>query len=297
MVLIAGWWLCQPILLYAFSWLTGDAVFVPRYLQLALPGAAFASTAMAAPFIPAGQWRRISTVFAIGVFLFQGQWRELWPRHHNSDWRAAARSVNQLEAAGEIPVICPSPFIEARPPAWRPDYPLPGFLYAHLAVYPISGKTYLFPFENSPEAEAQASTLAQRALSSSRRFLIYGWGPQVDFWRGWFASRPEFAGWHQQRIGPFADVDVVLFEAAAAAAGHVGEAGLLRPVPKYTVSEVHHRIAGPLADARGSVQSHDREGVVFWRYETVFAKPCTKLLNFINTVSCPTVAWALRMPR
>jgi hypothetical protein len=45
-VLIAAWWLCQPILLYAFSWLTGDVVFVPRYLQLALPGAALASTAL-----------------------------------------------------------------------------------------------------------------------------------------------------------------------------------------------------------------------------------------------------------
>ena len=75
-VLIAGWWLCQPVLLYAFSWLTGDAVFVPRYLQLALPGAALASTAMAALFIPAGEWRRISAVFALGVFLFLGQWRE-----------------------------------------------------------------------------------------------------------------------------------------------------------------------------------------------------------------------------
>ena len=59
-------------------------------------------------------------------------------------------------------MICPSPFIEARPPAWRPDYPLPGFLYAHLAVYPISGKIYLFPFEDSPPAESQAGT---RALS------------------------------------------------------------------------------------------------------------------------------------
>ena len=27
-----------------------------------------------------------------------------------------------------------------------------------------------------------------------RRFLIYGWGPQVSFWRDWFAHRPEFAG-------------------------------------------------------------------------------------------------------
>jgi mannosyltransferase len=150
MVLVAGWWLCQPVLLYAFSWWTGDAVFVPRYLQLALPGAALATTAMAARFIPAGQWRCVSVAFALGVFVFLGQWRQPWPRHHNSDWRAAARAVNQLEAAGEIPVICPSPFIEARPPAWRPDYPLPGFLYAHLAVYPVSGRIYLFPFENSP---------------------------------------------------------------------------------------------------------------------------------------------------
>ncbi|MGA2723422.1 MAG: glycosyltransferase family 39 protein [Bryobacteraceae bacterium] len=212
-VLIAGWWLCQPILLYAFSWLTGDAVFVPRYLQLALPGAALASTAVAARFIPAGQWRCAAAVLALGVFLFQGQWRQPWPRHHNSDWRAAARAVNQLEAAGEIPVICPSPFIEARPPAWRPDYPLPGFLYAHLAVYPISGKIYLFPFENSPPAESQAPALAQGALSSSRRFLVYGWGPQVNYWRDWFTRRPEFAGWHERRVGPFADVDVVLFEA------------------------------------------------------------------------------------
>jgi len=209
-VLIAAWWLCQPVLLYAFSWLTGDAVFVPRYLQLALPGAALASTAMAALVIPAGQWRRVSVVFALGVLLFLGPWRQLWPRHHNSDWRAAAGAVNQLEAAGGIPVICPSPFIEARPPAWRPDYPLPGFLYAHLAVYPISGKIYLFPFENSPPAESQAAALAQ-----SRHFLIYGWLPQVTYWRDWFTRRFEFANWHQRRLGPFADVEVVLFEAVA----------------------------------------------------------------------------------
>jgi hypothetical protein len=51
--------------------------------------------------------------------------------------------------------------------------------------------------------------------------LIYGWQPQVDFWRDWFARRPEFKGWHQQRIGPFADVDVVLFEERATAAERI----------------------------------------------------------------------------
>ncbi len=213
--LVGAWWLSQPVLLFAFSRVTGESVFVPRYLQLALPGVALAATALAARWIPSGCWRQVSAAFGLGVLLFLGQWRQLWPRHHNSDWRAAARSVNQLEAASDMPVICPSPFIEARPPAWRPNYALPGFLYAHLSVYPIRGTTYLFPFEDSPEADAFASALAQDGLARSRRFVIYGWQPQVNFWRDWFAQRPEFAGWRQRRLGPFADVDVVMFEAVA----------------------------------------------------------------------------------
>jgi mannosyltransferase len=211
---VAAWWLCQPVLLFAFSWITGNGVFVPRYLQLALPGAALAATAAAAPFIPARQWRPLAAVLGVGLLLYLGQWRTLWPRHHNSDWRAAAQAVNQIEAEAATPVICPSPFIEARPPAWDPGYPLPGFLYSHLAVYPIRGKPYLFPFATSPQAELFASAVARGALLASGRFLIYGWEPQVNFWRDWFARRPEFAAWRRRRLGRFADVDVVLFERA-----------------------------------------------------------------------------------
>lgn len=213
LVLIGAWWLCQPVVLFAFSWLTGDGVFVPRYLQLALPGAALAATAAAAPFIPAARWRLMAGVLGIGALLFVGQWRTLWPRHHNSDWRAGARAVNQVEARGAIPVLCPSPFIEARPPAWRPDYPLPGFLYSHLDVYPIAARPYLLPFEASAQAEEFASNLAHGPLPAARGFVIYGWLPQVNFWRDWFARRPEYSGWRQRRLGPFADVDVVVFEA------------------------------------------------------------------------------------
>ena len=212
MVGIGAWWLCQPIALFAFSWLTGNGVFVPRYLQLALPGAALAATAAAARFIPITQWNRCAAVLALGALVFGGPWRPLWPRHHNSDWRAAAAAVNRIEADAATPVICPSPFIEARPPAWRPDYPLPGFLYAHLDVYPIDAAPYLFPFADSPQAEGLASALTRGSLAASHRFLIYGWEPQVNFWRGWFAARPEFAGWRQRRLGPFADVDLVEFE-------------------------------------------------------------------------------------
>jgi hypothetical protein len=53
-------------------------------------------------------------------------------------------------------------------------------------------------------------------------------------------------------------------------------AGLPLPLTKYTVSEVRQRIETPLADARGSDRSRDREGAEFLQYATVFLKPRTK---------------------
>jgi hypothetical protein len=40
---------------------------------------------------------------------------------------------------------------------------------------------------------------------------------------------------------------------------------------------MRQRIKTPLADARGSDRSHDREGMVLSKYETVFMKRGTKL--------------------
>jgi len=83
-VLVAAWWLLPtrpPV--RAFPGLTATPFSSPRYLQLALPGAALASTAMAALFIrPAPSGRRVSVIFALGVLLFLGQMaRQVWPRH------------------------------------------------------------------------------------------------------------------------------------------------------------------------------------------------------------------------
>jgi len=144
-ILFLGWWLCQPVCLFGFSWLTGNSVFVRRYLFLMLPGVALTATAAVARFIPAVRLNRLAAVLGAAGLLALGDWGHLWPAHEHSDWRGAARKVDELALGPETPVICPSPFIEARPPVWRPDYAMPGFLYAHLPVYPVAGKTYLFP--------------------------------------------------------------------------------------------------------------------------------------------------------
>ncbi len=157
-------------------------------------------------------WKRAALPLAAGVLLILGQWQELWPRHDDADWRAAARYVNELTLDPGTPVICPSPFIEGKSPAWKPDYALPGFLYAHLSVYPISGKPYLFPIEISKKAEQYATNLSMKTLSLSERFLIYGKTPKVQFWRAWFSRRPELAQWRHRNLGQFGSIEVVVFE-------------------------------------------------------------------------------------
>ncbi len=212
LALILSWWLWHPLALFAFSRFTGNSVFVPRYFDVSLPGTAMAATLAAALFLPARFWRPPALLMVIGALVFAGNWKRLWPDHHNSDWRGAARAVNALALPPSTPVICPSPFIEARPPAWTPDYKMPGFLYAHLLVYPVRGNVVLFPFATSPEADEYATALAQGALPAAKRFVIFGGNGGAHFWRDWFEKRPELDGWNHRDLGQFEDVDAILFE-------------------------------------------------------------------------------------
>jgi hypothetical protein len=217
LVLIIGWWTTQPVALFAFSRLTGNNVFVPRYLWLSLPGAALAATAAAACFVPDGAWKPSAAVLAAVVLLFTGGVPRIAPLHHNSNWRAAARAVRSEGISPDTPVLYPSPFIEAQSPVWRPDYPLPGFLYCHLLIYPVGGTPYLLPYRSSteaeqPEAEQYAASIASGVLASSPKFVIYGGDVNVKRWQKFFSARPELAGWQVKTLGSFGDVAPIVFE-------------------------------------------------------------------------------------
>jgi len=211
--LIAGWWLVQPVGLFAYSHISGISVFSTRYVSIALPGAALAATAAVAFFIPKSFWKPLAMAMGLVALIFGGQWKELWPSHHNSDWRGASHAVNALGLDPSTPVLVVSPFIEAKPPIWSPEYPLPGFLYCQLDVYPVNGRPYLLPYGDSPAGKRYVEKLAQSTLPAAGRFLIYANGPDVRFWRDWFAARPELTHWRSRLLGPFLDVDVALFEA------------------------------------------------------------------------------------
>jgi hypothetical protein len=214
LMLVLALWLTQPVCLYFFSNATGNSVFIGRYLSIGLPGIALAATAAAAIWMPARYWRWASVALAAGVLIVMGSWKTPHPRHDNSDWRSAALEEIRLAASPDTPVIVLSPFIEARSPIWHPDYPLPGFLYAHLEFYRLKGKVYLFPFGAAAvDGEPYAATLTQDALTRSGRFMIYG---ANKFWREWFERRPELKGW-RSRLEKFGDIELAVFDSPPSA--------------------------------------------------------------------------------
>ena len=63
----------------------------------------------------------VSPLWTVKILLILlGGWRHAWPSHHVSDWRGASAKANSLMLGPYTPVIYPSPFIEAKPPVWRP---------------------------------------------------------------------------------------------------------------------------------------------------------------------------------
>jgi hypothetical protein len=210
-VIILAWWLVDPLVIFGVSTLSRNSLFLARYMYPAIPGTALAACLFAGFFIPTKLWKPAAVVLGIAALIFTGHWKQVWPDHQSSDWRAASAILREWSGGEQIPVISPSPFIEARPPVWTPDYPLSGFLYSNLAVYPMAGHVYPFPFESSPAAVAFARQLTEGTLAHDRRFALYGGDKAVKFWRGWFISQPELAGWNTKVLAYYGDVLLVAF--------------------------------------------------------------------------------------
>jgi hypothetical protein len=199
-VLIVLWWLWIPLCLFGFSYATGTVLFVPRYYSLILPGIALATTAALAFCLPRNRWKPAAVLLAAGALVSQGHWHSVWFGHTQENWKEASTRLN------ETPVIAISPFIEAQLPVWTPDYPLPGFLYAPLFVYPAHGKVYPFPYVGStevtsPETMAYASRLVGQTLAQGSRFIVYGVESSTKPWILWLIARPELAGWQVKHQG------------------------------------------------------------------------------------------------
>ena len=196
LMLIGLWWLWTPLCLFAFSRLTGTVLFLPRYYSLALPGIALAVTATAALYLPSAWWKQAAVLVAVAALLAGGHWSVLSFDHTQEDWRQASSDADLAADDPDTPILAVSPYIEAQPPVWSPEYKLPGFLYAHLFVYPTRGKVYPLPSVYSRQGAIYAEALVRDTLARRSRFIIYGAVRNTAGWVTWFTARPEFAGWN-----------------------------------------------------------------------------------------------------
>jgi len=208
-VLAAGWLLIQPLAIYVYSVASGNSIFVDRYLSLNLPGVALTATLAIALWIPRNHWQPAAALIGILALAVSPRWSATVGTHGDEHWRQAAQAVNEAVRGSPVPVLCPSPFGEATPPVWRSDYPLPGFLYAHLFVYPIQAAIRPLPFDNLIDS---ADDVAQNAISGAREFILYGTEHGVDSW----SSRPAFRTFRAKQLGSFGKVKAIRYTAADA---------------------------------------------------------------------------------
>jgi hypothetical protein len=206
-ILIFSWWLWPPACLFVFSRATGTSLFVPRYFSLMLPGVALSATAAATLFIPAARWKHVTLALGIAALAINGRWTGLWPQHSPEDWRSASSFADLSADEPDTPVLAISPFVEAIPPVWSPDYGLPGFLYAPLFVYPVRGRIYPLPAQTSGE---YALKLMAEVGFPRRRFILYGRDQELAPLMKSLAARPELGGW-EVSANRFGSLIVVVF--------------------------------------------------------------------------------------
>ena len=209
LTLILAWWLVCPLCLFFYSRLSGNGVLIMRYASLMLPGLALTVTAIIARTLPADSWKRAAVCMACVAIALTGDWPHLWPSHEHDDWRGAA-AFERTVAVDSTPILCPSPFIEAVPPVWRPDYPFPSFLYSHLQFYSLNGRLRLFPFKPSSESNEYLQSLLATELMPAGKFVTYGSTWSVQALDRWFAGRPEMTRWHKESAR-FDSLSVVVY--------------------------------------------------------------------------------------
>lgn len=201
-VLLPGvWWLWIPLCLFVYSRASGNVLTASRYVSPMLPGAALTSTALAGLYLPERYWRRAALVLALGVLLIVTDFRQLAIGHSVENWRQASYNADLAAEEPDTPVLMVTPYIEGQPPVWRPDYKLPGFLYAPLDFYPLRGKVYPLAFQRSAEADDFATRLVRDTLSRRNRFIVYGAGRNCIGWIRFLTTFPELKGWRVSEQG------------------------------------------------------------------------------------------------
>jgi hypothetical protein len=199
------------LLFFAASHAGPTRIFVPRYLIGSQVGIALLAGWLVGRLRPLPAQSIACSAILLGSLVAFGSLDKLWPARAGEDWRAVIRTVREASAEAGAPVVMQSPFVEAFPERYDFTRPLPAFLYAPLAVYPLEGEIVRIPFGLNRSSQSFLETGVLPMLRGRDRFVLLN---RASPHAGWFQSRlPEFRARLVRESGP---IQVHLFERMAA---------------------------------------------------------------------------------
>ena len=193
LALLCCWWLICPVTLFAYSRLTGNGVLIMRYASLMLPGLALTITAIAATFFPSGWWKPAALATGAVALGIPRPVEQALAGARTGRLARRRRHGTQRGLKG-TPVLCISPFIEAQPPVWTPDYRTPGIPEFELPLLSDPGRHEAVAVRTG--AGCPSGTLGgcwDRSCAFGE-FITYGSTWAVGRVDEWLQKRPELSG-------------------------------------------------------------------------------------------------------
>lgn len=205
-VLLVGWSLLPPLVLWVVSSMSAPYFLNGRYLVSATPGVALMVAWGVVSLRPASARRAFVVALAVGTaFVFT-----LW-FHREDDWRGAIATAASVSDEDTL-VLARVRLVEAKQVDWLTDPERRSYLLAPFAVYVLGADPVPLPlFPHDPGADVYLDALLGGPVAATDRFVLI---EQGSVYRAWLQERLGPLGWSSRTVGTVEEPEATEFTRA-----------------------------------------------------------------------------------
>jgi hypothetical protein len=211
-VLLVGWLLIPPVILFVVSILADQMFLAPRYYVCAAPAIAGAFALGVRGLDPALGRRIVMAIFALLTLLMSGGVLK-----NAEDWRSVADAERANADAATVLLLHPA-LVESSQIGWFDDPERRSYLMSPTSFYSFEGEVIPLPYMLTPAAERYLDEVTRDRLADLDRFLIVTNYSQVPF-TPWLAGRLGEDGWTHEVVGTYGAIELIRFTRDAPSSG------------------------------------------------------------------------------
>lgn len=211
-MLLVGWLIMSPIMLFTISYLTPTKLAFPRYYLSISPAIALLLGWGIASLTPARGRRILAMVLIIAGVL--GHTDRLTIFHGEEDWRSATERVTAI-ANGSTLVLVDAGYVEAAQIDWLTHPAHSRYLLAPLSYYRLDARAQPLPFDMRASARRYLDGLASGPIAEADHVVLLG--RRFRPFETWFYARLEGDGFTPSMRGVYGQLEVIEFRRVASA--------------------------------------------------------------------------------